>query len=247
MTICGQDNGSLDGIQRILFGTGFEFWTQKLVFLDSISYLSHGRLSLSLRRFLLIDIDDIFVGESGTRMRAADVDALLSAQKKLAAIIPGFKFNLGFSGKYYHKGTPEEDEGDDMLIRMCAFTADSHEYLISHSVDHADQFWWFCHMFSHSQPHIFNNSVLESEMRLNKDFARVRSSNSRRSSFRNTVNLIVNFLFRVTISPQRTGTPSHRIILAYIPCTSHCLNSGSRFGTCVSPVLRSTPTFVLRG
>lgn len=28
-------------------------------------------------------------------------------------------------------------------------------------------------MFSHSQPHLFNNTILESEMRLNKDFALV--------------------------------------------------------------------------
>lgn len=90
---------------------------QKVIFLDAISFLSHGRLSLSLRRFILIDIDDIFVGESGTRMKAADVDALLAAQQSFASLIPGFQFNLGFSGKYYHKGTPEEDEGDDLLIR----------------------------------------------------------------------------------------------------------------------------------
>jgi hypothetical protein len=87
-----------------------------MILLDSISFLSHGRLALPLKRFLLIDIDDIFVGESGTRMKAADVEALLVAQKKFSSDVPGFKFNLGFSGKYYHKGNPDEDEGDDMLI-----------------------------------------------------------------------------------------------------------------------------------
>lgn len=87
-----------------------------MIFLDSVSFLSHAKLSLPLKRFLLIDIDDIFVGESGTRMKVSDVEALLSAQKKFASFISGFKFNLGFSGKYYHKGNSDEDDGDDMLI-----------------------------------------------------------------------------------------------------------------------------------
>lgn len=30
--------------------------------------------------------------------------------------MPGFRFNLGFSGKFYHKGTAEENTGDDLLI-----------------------------------------------------------------------------------------------------------------------------------
>lgn len=93
-----------------------------MIFLDSISFLSRGRLSLPLKRFLLIDIDDIFVGESGTRMKAPDVEALLVAQEKFSSLVPGFKFNLGFSGKYYHKGNPEEDDGDDMLIGKLFYT-----------------------------------------------------------------------------------------------------------------------------
>ena len=103
-------------MERILFGLGFELWIHKVLFLDSISFLSLGRLALPLKRYLLIDIDDIFVGESGTRMKVADVEALLNAQRRLAKQIPGFRFNLGFSGKYYHKGSVEEDAGDDMLI-----------------------------------------------------------------------------------------------------------------------------------
>jgi len=30
--------------------------------------------------------------------------------------VPGFKFNLGFSGKYFHRGTWEENEGDDTIL-----------------------------------------------------------------------------------------------------------------------------------
>jgi heparan sulfate N-deacetylase/N-sulfotransferase NDST2 len=62
-----------DGIQRVLFGGGLRFWLHKLLFLDSLSYLSHGQLSVSLQRFLLVDVDDIFVGERGTRLKKDDV------------------------------------------------------------------------------------------------------------------------------------------------------------------------------
>lgn len=60
-----QDHGHLDSIQRVIFGSGLRFWLHRLLFLDALSYLSHGQLSLSLERMLLVDIDDIFVGERG--------------------------------------------------------------------------------------------------------------------------------------------------------------------------------------
>lgn len=53
-------------------------------------------------------------------------------------------------------GTEEEDRGDDMLLA------------------HRQQFWWFPHMWSHMQPHLFHNaSVLAEQMLLNKLFAQV--------------------------------------------------------------------------
>ena len=40
---------------------------------------------------------------------------------------------------------------------------------------HRREFWWFPHMWSHMQPHLFHNrSVLADQMRLNKQFALVR-------------------------------------------------------------------------
>lgn len=54
-------------------------------------------------------------------------------------------------------GTDEEDEGDDMLLK------------------HRKEFWWFPHMWSHMQPHLFHNvTVLAEQMKLNKQFAMVR-------------------------------------------------------------------------
>lgn len=65
---------------------------------------------------ILVDVDDIFVGEKGTRLKKDDVMALLATQQRIQALVPGFKFNLGFSGKYFHHGTAEENLGDDMLL-----------------------------------------------------------------------------------------------------------------------------------
>lgn len=56
-------------------------------------------------------------------------------------------------------GTEEEDEGDDLLLRS------------------VDEFWWFPHMWSHMQPHLFHNeSSLVEQMILNKEFALVSKS-----------------------------------------------------------------------
>lgn len=39
-----------------------------------MSYLSHGKLSTSLQRYIQVDIDDIFVGMKGTRLTPVDVE-----------------------------------------------------------------------------------------------------------------------------------------------------------------------------
>uniref|UniRef100_A0A8C6Y842 [heparan sulfate]-glucosamine N-sulfotransferase n=1 Tax=Naja naja TaxID=35670 RepID=A0A8C6Y842_NAJNA len=149
-----QDLGLHDGIQRVLFGNNLNFWLHKLIFVDAIAYLTGKRLCLTLDRYILVDIDDIFVGKEGTRMKMSDVEALLNTQNKLRALVPNFTFNLGFSGKFYHTGTDEEDEGDDMLLK------------------NRKEFWWFPHMWSHMQPHLFHNvTVLAEQMKLNKQFA----------------------------------------------------------------------------
>ncbi|XP_006629242.1 bifunctional heparan sulfate N-deacetylase/N-sulfotransferase 4 isoform X1 [Lepisosteus oculatus] len=149
-----QDLGLYDGIQRVLFGHNLNYWLHRLIFVDAISFLSGKKLSLSMERYILVDIDDIFVGKEGTRMNVNDVKALLDMQNLLRSQITNFTFNLGFSGKFYHTGTEEEDEGDDLLLK------------------YVDEFWWFPHMWSHMQPHLFHNeSSLMEQMILNKEFA----------------------------------------------------------------------------
>ncbi|KAL4843260.1 hypothetical protein H8958_008371 [Nasalis larvatus] len=160
-----QDLGLHDGIQRVLFGNNLNFWLHKLIFIDAISFLSGKRLTLSLDRYILVDIDDIFVGKEGTRMNVKDVKALLETQNLLRTQVANFTFNLGFSGKFYHTGTEQEDEGDDLLLRS------------------VDEFWWFPHMWSHMQPHLFHNeSSLVEQMILNKEFALLNKTQDSSSS-----------------------------------------------------------------
>ncbi|KAJ6216358.1 hypothetical protein RDWZM_007515 [Blomia tropicalis] len=158
LTTVFQDNGSYDGIKRIVFGNGLDYWLHKLIFLDSLSYLSNGKWSLPLQRYIQIDIDDIFVGEKGTRMKAVDVEMLIEFQQRLALLIPGFKFNLGYSGKFFHRGYPDENDGDDFLLKK------------------SDHFRWFCHTFTHSQAHLTNNAtIIENELLFNREFAKVNN------------------------------------------------------------------------
>ncbi|XP_067259115.1 bifunctional heparan sulfate N-deacetylase/N-sulfotransferase 4 isoform X1 [Chanodichthys erythropterus] len=149
-----QDLGLYDGVQRVLFGHGLSYWLHRLILVDAIAYLTGRKLSRSLERYILVDIDDIFVGKKGTRMNVNDVKALLETQNTLRSYVSNFTFNLGFSGKFFHTGTQEEDDGDDLLLK------------------YVDEFWWFPHMWSHMQPHLFHNeSSLMEQMILNKDFA----------------------------------------------------------------------------
>lgn len=88
------DRGLFDGIQRMLFGNGLNFWLHKLLFLDTLSYLSHGKLSISLDRYILIDVDDIFVSRPGTRMKRDDVEVIAHLIMLVFIVEKGF---LGLS------------------------------------------------------------------------------------------------------------------------------------------------------
>lgn len=91
----------------------------------------------------------------GTRIRPEDVKALISTQNRLASMVPNFRFNLGYSGKYFHHGNSEEDKGDDLIL------------------ENIDKFMWFSHMWNHQQPHLYDNlTLLMEDMVLNKNFAK---------------------------------------------------------------------------
>ncbi|XP_067046227.1 bifunctional heparan sulfate N-deacetylase/N-sulfotransferase-like isoform X2 [Acropora muricata] len=149
------DIGDLDGIKRVYFGSGVSFWLHKLLFIDALALLSRGVLAQSLERRFVVDIDDIFVGRSGIRMTKQDVKAMLSVQRKLQERVPGFRFNLGFSGGYFLHGSDEENEGDRELVK------------------NADNFWWFSHMWLHMKPHERDtlDSLVE-DLKMNLEFAK---------------------------------------------------------------------------
>ena len=158
-----------DGIERILFGIGrtnvtqlrsrprktvsqrhFVHWLQKILFLDALNWVSKGRVAqLPLTRYLMVDIDDVFVGKN--RLTVSDVDHMMESQKRIRQMVPGFRYNIGFSGNSFKTGTPAENEAD--------------EYLIANR----DQFSWFPHEWQHMQPHLFDNvTVLINRMTKNK-------------------------------------------------------------------------------
>lgn len=150
------DRGLFDGIKRVIFGGANHFWLNRVLFLDAIEHLSSGRILNPLERYLQIDIDDIFVGETGKRMKRDDVEALIETQRKFSESIEGgFKFNLGFSGKFFKHGQEDEKVGDELLIK------------------NSKEFTWFCHTWSHSKAHLFNNTRdISEELQKNLRFAR---------------------------------------------------------------------------
>jgi len=132
----------------------FVHWLQKLLLMDAVNWVSKGRVhQLPLTRYVMVDIDDVFVGKN--RLLAEDVDHMLASQDRIARFhVPGFRFNLGFSGHSFRSGSEEENAGDDHLMA------------------NKDKFWWFPHDWQHMQPHLFDNvTLLQRRMERNRDFA----------------------------------------------------------------------------
>lgn len=150
------DRGLYDGIRRVIFGGANHHWLDRILLLDAIEHLSSGKIITPLERYIQIDIDDIFVGEKGKRMNESDVEALIEAQSWLTQRISGdFKFNLGFSGKFFKHGLPAEIDGDLQLVSK------------------AKEFTWFCHSWSHSKAHLSNGiEGIALELKRNLNFAR---------------------------------------------------------------------------
>ena len=107
------DYGGNDGVRRVFFGCPPDSWIVKLLFLDAIRQFSaQPVLKFGLKRYILVDIDDIFVAPPGTRMKVDDVKALIDAQETLRSKVPGFTFNLGYAGYFYNQGLDEEVKGE---------------------------------------------------------------------------------------------------------------------------------------
>uniref|UniRef100_A0A914LVG9 Heparan sulphate-N-deacetylase domain-containing protein n=1 Tax=Meloidogyne incognita TaxID=6306 RepID=A0A914LVG9_MELIC len=104
-------------------------------------------------RFIQIDIDDVFVGASGSLFTANDIRALINLQEELRNSIENFTFSLGFSGYFFRHGSDAEIEGNDFLVA------------------NAKNFNWFPHMWRHNHAHEHSSDYLLALMAQNKFFA----------------------------------------------------------------------------
>ena len=90
-----------------------EIWLLKSLFIDAIRYLSNGEIDTGLKRYVQIDIDDIFV----SKMNPEDVIALLTLQEDLSKKYftnneYHIKFVIGYCGSHFQ----EENPGDQIFI-----------------------------------------------------------------------------------------------------------------------------------
>jgi hypothetical protein len=88
-------------------------WLLKPLFLDSIKYLSNNLIEISPRRYVLVDIDDVFLN----KVNSSDVLEMVRLQDKLTKSYFNhneykFKLNLGFNGKKFNNN----NNGDTNLI-----------------------------------------------------------------------------------------------------------------------------------
>lgn len=71
------DDGKKAGIKRIFTTLNSAFFLHGLLFLDALKYLSVLPPKYTLRRFIQVDIDDIFIGKTGLRLKKPDVQVRL--------------------------------------------------------------------------------------------------------------------------------------------------------------------------
>uniref|UniRef100_A0A1I8BHN1 [heparan sulfate]-glucosamine N-sulfotransferase n=1 Tax=Meloidogyne hapla TaxID=6305 RepID=A0A1I8BHN1_MELHA len=138
-----------------IFGAKPEHWLVYIALLDIINYFAPNIYSEDLERFIQIDIDDVFVGASGSGFTANDVRDLINVQENLRKSINNFTFALGFSGYFFRHGSDAEVEGDEFLIA------------------NANNFNWFPHMWRHNHAHEHSEEYLIALMAQNKVFAEV--------------------------------------------------------------------------
>ena len=87
-----------------------------MLLLDALFYSSSGEVVTPLKRYIQIDIDDIFVGAEGTRIGRSDVDAMVKFQEIWSKKIIDFHFVIGFSGKFIYRGNETEIAGDKYIL-----------------------------------------------------------------------------------------------------------------------------------
>jgi hypothetical protein len=111
----------IDDIKHVFISiaTIDDIWLLKSLFIDSIRYLTNGEIDIGLKRYVQIDIDDIFV----TKMVPEDVFELVKLQDDISSKYfqnnqHEFKFVIGFCGKLYQNRNGSENEGDRSIIGL---------------------------------------------------------------------------------------------------------------------------------
>ena len=67
------DNGETAGFKRIFTTLNSVFFLHGLLFLDALKHLSVLSPKYTLQRYIQVDIDDIFIGKAGLRLKKLDV------------------------------------------------------------------------------------------------------------------------------------------------------------------------------
>jgi hypothetical protein len=111
----------IDNIQHVFVCIELidSIWLLKPLFIDSIRYLTNAEIDIGLKRYVQIDIDDVFV----SKMYPEDFNDLLSLQDELSHKYfknndYKIKFVIGFSGKKYQLANQYENLGDSLFISM---------------------------------------------------------------------------------------------------------------------------------
>ena len=97
-----------------------DIWLLKSLFLDSIRYLTNGAIDIGLKRYVQIDIDDIFA----VKMYPQDANEVIKLQDDLSKKYfynneHSFKFVIGFCGKKYNDKDYDEEyeiEADNIFL-----------------------------------------------------------------------------------------------------------------------------------
>ncbi len=107
--------GKIDNIDYAFINSATldDIWLLKSLFIDSIRYLSRHKINFSLKRYVLVDIDDVFV----TKIKENDFNEMIKLQNTLTEKYfnhdnNSFKLNLGMSGYFYS----QNNTGDRLLI-----------------------------------------------------------------------------------------------------------------------------------
>lgn len=76
----GNDNKS---VSQVLIGSPISFWLTKMLVLEVIRSLHPGLARFGRERWIMIDIDDIFVAPAGLKMNSADVEVSIGCMEDL--------------------------------------------------------------------------------------------------------------------------------------------------------------------